>query len=157
VIVYLDASALVKRYIQELGTSEVMQAFIQSEAVGTSIISRAETAAALAIANRLNALTKDDADLAIRRFREEWPDLIRIQATESVVARADQVAWEYSLRGFDAVHLASALLWHEQLGQEVTFATFDRQLWFAARSSSLVALPKDLPGLLDEWRQKTSS
>jgi predicted nucleic acid-binding protein len=42
VIVYLDASALVKRYIQELGTPEVIKAFIQAEAVGTSIISRAE-------------------------------------------------------------------------------------------------------------------
>jgi predicted nucleic acid-binding protein len=154
VIVYLDASALVKRYIQELGTPEVIKAFIQAEAVGTSTISRAETAAALAKANRLNILTKDDAEQAIGRFREEWPNLIRIQATESVVARADQVAWEYGLRGFDAVHLASALLWHEQLGQEVTFATFDRQLWLAARSSNLVSLPQDLPDLLDLWRQK---
>lgn len=154
-IVYLDASALVKRYIQEQGTPEIIQVFIQAEAVGTSILSRAETAAALAKANRLNVLAKDDADRAISRFRGEWLDLIRIQATESVVARADQVAWGYGLRGYDAVHLASALLWHEQLNQEVAFATFDRQLWFAAGSSGLSTFPQDLPKLLDEWRQQT--
>ena len=154
-IVYLDASALVKRYIQELGTPEVIQVIIQAEAVGASIISRAETAAALAKANRLNVLTNHDADRAMSRFREEWPDIIRIQVTEFVVARADQVAWEYGLRGFDAVHLASALLWHEQLNQEVSFATFDRQLWLAVRNSGLLPFPPDLPSLLDEWRQQT--
>ena len=153
-IVYLDASALVKRYIRELGTSEIIQMITVAEAVGTSIISRAETAAALSKASRLNVLTQDDAKQAISQFRQEWPNLIRVQVTESVVARADQIAWEYGLRGFDAVHLASALLWHEQLNQEVIFATFDRQLWFAAHNCSLVSFPQDLLGLLDEWRQK---
>ena len=147
-IVYLDASALVKRYVQELGTAEVAQLTAQAEAVGTSIISRAETAAALAKANRLSILTKSDAALAVGRFRQEWPNLIRVQVTESVVVRADYVAWEYGLRGYDAVHLASALLWQEQLNQEVTFATFDRQLWLAARSSKLLSFPQDLPTFL---------
>jgi uncharacterized protein len=152
VIVYLDASALVKRYVQELGTPEVSELIAQAEAVGSSIISRAETAAALAKAQRLNVLTKEDAGQAVSRFRQEWPDLIRVQVTESVVVRADQAAWEHGLRGFDAVHLASALLWQEQLNQEVCFATFDRQLWQAAQSSKLAAFPQDLPTLLEAWR-----
>lgn len=151
-IVYLDASALVKRYVQELGTPEVAQLITKAEAVGTSIISRAETAAALAKAQRLNALTQEDAEQAVSRLRQEWPDLIRVQVTESVVIRADQAAWAHGLRGFDAVHLASALLWQEQLNQQVCFATFDRQLWLAARRSNLVPFPDDLPTLLDAWR-----
>lgn len=47
-ILYLDASALVKRYIAELGSAEVAMAITTADVVGTSIISRAETAAALA-------------------------------------------------------------------------------------------------------------
>ncbi len=151
-IVYLDASALVKRYVAELGTPEVAQLIAQAEAVGTSIITRAETAAALAKAQRLYVLSNQDAGQAASRFRQDWPDLIRVQVTESVVIQADQAAWLYGLRGFDAVHLASALLWQEQLNQEVSFATFDRHLWQAARSSSLLAFPEDLPALLDAWR-----
>ena len=148
----MDASALVKRYVAELGTSEVAQLIAQAEAVGSSIISRAETAAALAKAQRLNVLTKEETDQVIRRFRQEWPNLIRVQVTESVVIRADQAAWAHGLRGFDAVHLASALLWQEQLNREVCFATFDRQLWQAARSSNLIPFPEDLPTLLEGWK-----
>lgn len=150
-IVYLDASALVKRYVQELGSPEVAHLLSQAETVGTSIISRAETAAALAKACRLNVLTKGEAEQALNRFRQEWPHFIRVQATETVLGRADQVAWEYGLRGFDAVHLAAALLWQEQLNQRVVFATFDRQLWRAASLNHLVSFPDDLPGLLDAW------
>ena len=151
-IVYLDASALVKRYVLELGTPEVARLIVQAEAVGSSITSRAETAAALAKAYRLNVLTRGDAESAVGRFREEWPSLIRVQLTESVVIRADHVAWEYGLRGFDAVHLASALLWQEQLNREVTFVTFDRQLWQAAGANKLVPFPQDLSSFLKKER-----
>ncbi|WP_420631059.1 type II toxin-antitoxin system VapC family toxin [Candidatus Leptofilum sp.] len=152
-IVYLDASALVKRYVQELGTVEVNQLIVQAEAVGTSIISRAETAAALAKAYRLSVLSQGNAEQAVGFFREEWPSLIRVQLSETVVRRADFVAWEHSLRGFDAVHLASALLWQEQLNQELLFATFDRSLWLAAQQSKLVPFPQDLSPFLAKGRK----
>lgn len=153
-ILYLDASALVKKYIQELGTTDVLKIISQSEAVGTSIISRAETAAALAKAHRLKILTKSDAEKAAQQMRQEWLDFIRIQVTEAIVVRADFVAWEHSLRGFDAIHLATALVWSEQLPHEqFAFATFDRQLWQAVRDSNLTPFPPNLPGLLAQWQE----
>jgi hypothetical protein len=45
-----------------------------------------------------------------------------------VIARADILAWEHQLRGYDAVHLAAAVLWQEAIGAPVTMATFARQL-----------------------------
>jgi hypothetical protein len=68
-------------------------------------------------------------------------------------AEADSLAWEIALRGYDAVHLASALLWKEGMGQEVTLATFDQQLWEAAIQCGLVAFPDDLPGTLVSWQR----
>ena len=47
-IVYLDASALVKRYVEEAGSDEVASLIDGATVVGTSIVSRAEVAAALA-------------------------------------------------------------------------------------------------------------
>jgi predicted nucleic acid-binding protein len=73
-----------------------------------------------------------------------------VQATETLVARADGLAWELGLRGYDAVHLASALSWQEGLGAEVTLATFDRRLWEAAGGRGLRPLPENLPALLEE-------
>lgn len=39
------------------------------------------------------------------------------------------------LRGFDAVHLASAIALRDGLGTDVVFAAFDPQLWRAAERS----------------------
>ena len=144
-IVYLDASALVKRYLVELGTDDVARLIAAAEVVGTSLISRAETSAALAKAVRLGALTREGGTAAIQVFRREWPLFIRVQATEPIMARADILAWEQNLRGYDAVHLASALLWQEGLGESITLATFDRQLWDAARAQGLAAFPTNWP------------
>ena len=55
-ILYLDASALVKRYVAEPGSAEVSEAISRAEAIGTALISRAEVAAALAKAVRGKAL-----------------------------------------------------------------------------------------------------
>lgn len=153
-ILYLDASALVKRYLAEVGTQEVAQSIAEAEVVGTSLISRAETAAALAKAVRMGALTRQAAASVLQVFRSEWPDLVRVQATEMLIARADVLAWELDLRGYDAVHLASALLWQDSLGREVTLATFDRRLWQSAEQRGLSVFPEDLPGVLEAWRRE---
>ena len=58
--------------------------------------------------------------------------------------RAGNLAWEHNLRGYDAVHLAAALSWGEALNAPVTLATFDRQLWQAAKMQGLRAYPDDL-------------
>ena len=147
-ILYLDASALVKRYVAEPGTAEVAEAVVDAEAVGTSIISRAETIAALAKAIRIGVLEHDDASTAAQVFHSEWPRLIRVQATETLIARADTLAWELGLRGYDSVHLASALMWQESIEQELQLATFDLQLWGAANKRGLRTVPEDLAAFL---------
>jgi len=144
VIVYLDASALVKRYIAEAGSAEVDHLIARADVVGTAVISRAEVAAALAKAVRVGSLTREESDAALQVFRAQWVDLLRLQLTEAVVARADSLAWEHDLRGYDAVHLAAAITWQETLGQPITLATFDRQLWRAGTTVGTTVWPDDL-------------
>ena len=143
-IVYLDASALVKRYITEAGSVEVEHLISQTQVAGTCLISRAEVAAAIAKAVRIKLLPRDEAARALRVFRTQWADLVRLQLTETMVARADALAWEYGLRGYDAVHLAAALFWQETLGEAVILATFDRQLWQAGQNAGVSAWPQNL-------------
>lgn len=143
-ILYLDSSALVKRYVVEIGSPEVVQAIAQAETTGTVVIARAEVAAAFAKAVRMAALTQDEAQTGLERFRRDWPHLVRTRVTEATVARADQMAWQYQLRGYDAVHLAAAVLWQDALGVMVTMATFDLKLWQAAAQSGLLTYPTDL-------------
>src|SRR5215469_10696236 len=140
-IVYLDASALVKRLLIERGSPETNTLTDQADLVATSMISRAEVASALAKAVRTALVTSDLARTAQRAFDRDWRDLVRVPVTETLVEQAQALAWEHGLRGYDAVQLASARRWQESVGEPITFATFDRQLWDAARESGLLAWP----------------
>ena len=145
-IAYLDASALVKRYVVERGSRETIALTAESEMIATSIVTRAEVAAALAKAARAGLVTEDRARSAQRSFAGDWPDLVRVPVTEALVERAETLAWDHGLRGYDAVQLASALAWQESVGAEIVLATFDQQLWEAAPEAGLRAWPDKLSG-----------
>jgi predicted nucleic acid-binding protein len=142
VILYLDASAIVKRYVTESQSKHVVALIDQAVAVATSMVSRAELAAAFARAVRLGVLDEAGGRRAQRRFAGEWPDYVRIPVTEALVARADALAWDHGLRGYDAVQLASALVWQDSIGQDVVVATFDQQLTKAGAATGLRVWPE---------------
>jgi len=127
-MLYLDTSALVKKYVEEIGSAEVRDCISQHETIATSTIARAESAAAFARAVRLGSLTATDAKAAHQQFLRDWKAYLRIRVTESLMARADGLAWTFRLRGYDAVHLAAALEWHDRVGEAITVATFDQDL-----------------------------
>ena len=147
-ILYLDSSALVKRYVREVGSPQVEDLIARSDVVGTGLVSRAEVAAALARAVRRGMLPRDQAEAALLGFRSQWLRLARLQITEPLLARADALAWDYGLRGYDAIHLAAALFWQEMLRVPVTLATFDRELWQAGQAVGLALWPVSLDPLL---------
>jgi uncharacterized protein len=146
VIAYLDASALVKRYVVERGSRETIALTVESELIATSIVTRAEVAAAFAKAARTGLITEQRARSAQRSFAGDWPDLVRVPVMEALVERAETLAWDHRLRGYDAVQLASALTWQESVGTEVVLATFDQQLWEAAPKAGIKAWPEKRPG-----------
>jgi len=151
-ILYLDSSALVKRYITEPGSDEVFRQIEEAEVIGTSAISLAEVAAALAKAVRLNLLQREVGESAHQAFRREWPDLIRLPVNETALERAADLTWSLGLRGYDAVQLAAAVAWKEALEAQVSFSTFDRHLWTASGAAGLTPCPDDLPALLESWK-----
>jgi predicted nucleic acid-binding protein len=74
-ILYLDANALVKRYVAEPGSVEAAAIVNQADLAGSALISRVEVAAALAKAVRVGALREDGAWNALKTFRRDWLDL----------------------------------------------------------------------------------
>lgn len=144
---YLDASALVKRYVSEPGSADVVALTAAVPAVATALITRAEVAAALARAVRLGVLDDKGGRRARRRFAGEWQALVRVPITEALIARADALAWDHDLRGYDSVQLAAALTWQDSIGQDIVLATFDHRLWQAASRAGLRAWPDDLSGV----------
>lgn len=143
-IAYVDASALVKRYVAEPGTEDVEALLGAASAVGTAIVSRTEVTAALGRAARMEIVTREGASKARKLFAADWDFLLRLPVTEPLTLRAAGLAWDLGMRGYDAIHLAAALSWRETLGEEITLATFDRELWRGARETGLLAWPETL-------------
>lgn len=141
-IAYLESSALAKQFLREEKSSEVSLLIENVEAVATSIISRVEVSAVLSKAARMQWTTVENAKAALRSFRRQWADMPTVEINEAVVSRADDFAWEFGLRGYDAVHLASAVAFQDSLGQAVMFASFDKDLRKAAKEMGLDIWPE---------------
>jgi predicted nucleic acid-binding protein len=141
VILYIDSSALVKRYVVEPGTPEVEGLLAAADLAGTALISRAEVSAGICKAVRMGIVDGGNASASVKLFRAHWPALFRLRVDGIVVETADLIAWEHQLRGYDAVHLACALLWQDSLAEPVTLATYDQELWGAARHAGMDVWP----------------
>lgn len=144
-IIYLDTSALVKKYVEESGSGDVQKLIKSADYSGTSWITRTEMAAALSRTVRMKLFSASEAEAAWNKFLHEWSALSRLKVSGQIIDRASSLAWEYPLRGYDAVHLASAVLWQETLEISITLATFDRELWLAGSQIGLIVWPGSFP------------
>ena len=142
-IVYADTSALVKLFVEEENSAQTRAMLGQAQAMGTGQLSRAELGAALARGARLGYLSESESLEARKRLAAVWHTWIHIVVEEKLVVRAEGLAWEHALRGYDAVHLASALAWQEAVDAKVILATFDQELWQAAKDAGLESWPED--------------
>lgn len=138
---YLDTSALAKLYIREQGTDEVNRWVAQADFAATSLITLAEANAALARAVRVKSISQRTGEEAMRLLRKQWPLYLKTPITEKTVARAAELAWTLGLRGYDAIHLASAELWQTALGMPVSLMTYDNQLAVGAGQLGMDVLP----------------
>ena len=136
-ILYLDTSALVKLYVEEPLSQELAAAVAEAEAVATSLIAYAESRAAFARARREARLSAQIYRRLVDAFVEDWPRYISVEVTEQLVKDAGDLAAHRALRGYDALHLASALSLCRQVTASVTFLAFDRALSLAAKREAL--------------------
>jgi uncharacterized protein len=56
-----------------------------------------------------------------------------VEVTNDLNPFIDNVLQKHALRGFDAIHLASAMIIHERLPADFFFACFDQRLNQAAK------------------------
>ena len=131
---YLDSTSLVKLYVQEVGSEDVRNLVAQAAVVATSIVAYPETRAALARLRRSRDLTPAKFAAAKRNFEDQWPAFLALEVTAAVSREAGDFAERYTLRGFDALHLASFADVARHAGPSDTqFSSFDDPLNKAAR------------------------
>jgi predicted nucleic acid-binding protein len=139
-MIYLDTSALIKRFVNEEGSPLVRSLVQGKEAVATAKIAYAEVYAGLTRKLREDNLPKAQYALACRQFESDWPAYLRVELEDDILLLARDLIQRRPLRGFDAVHLASALRLKLALGEAITFAAADERLLKAAEAESLEPL-----------------
>jgi predicted nucleic acid-binding protein len=132
-ILYLDTSALVKRYVAEIGTDRVLRDMNRAKGCATSLLTYAEMRSALSRLTRRGLQSRDVVENVTTEFEDGWRDLTHVAPDPQLVSRAGSLAAEIDLRAYDAVHLASAeRIRNATVGARVVFACFDASLNRAA-------------------------
>jgi uncharacterized protein len=107
--IYFDTSAFVKILIEEPGSTPAVQAWQAADSVACSRLLHAEARAALSMARRQGRLSTVQHTSAKAALNVHWQDVYVVELTEPLVEEAGDLAEGEALRGYDAVHLASAL------------------------------------------------
>ena len=136
-ILYLDTSALVKRYFREPHTETVIKKWRQASQIVTSSVAYAEALAAFYRKQRESGFNNTLMNRVVKDLRADWAGFIRIQVNDELNAYIDEALTTYPLRGFDAIHLASAMIIYAKFQKELLFICYDQQLNAAAKKYDL--------------------
>ena len=138
---YVDTSALVKRYVGEVGTLWVRRALARPvrQPIYTSLLAHTEVLSALQRKVRDGTLAAVDAQRLARRVQRHCAYRYRLVAiTPARVLQANALVQAHPLRAYDALHLACALAVREALQPyglpAPVFVTADDALLAAARA-----------------------
>jgi predicted nucleic acid-binding protein len=116
---YVDTSALVRRYLHDRHRPLVLEAMSGEDAWCASVLVRSEAQLAL---HRASVTSRQQRDLW-RTLRDEWEAFWVVPLDDRAMARAVELGATYGLRIVDALHLAAA----DRLPRPVRYLTLERQ------------------------------
>ena len=143
-ILYVDTRALVKRYFQEPYSEEVISRWQEATDIATSSVAYAEAMSSFYRKKRETAFEDALMEQIVHNLRTDWSSFIRIQVNDELNDYIDKAIEAHPLRGFDAIHLASAMIMHERFENRLLFACFDHKLTQAAQTEGIQTFPVDL-------------
>jgi len=141
---YFDSSGIAKRYATETGSGWVRSVVAEDE--NTTIIAEigtVEVAAAFAKMQRKGRIAIEERDKYLRLFLRDADKQYEVVPLNSGIIRAAiSLTQRHKLRGYDAVHLATALSVNAELLRKqlppLTFVSADEDLLKAAGADGLV-------------------
>ena len=125
-MLFLDTSALIKRYVEEDGTTLVLRRMSEDLEWVVSAVARTEAEITLC---RLGFDASVTA-AATSRLSEDWAHCHVVPMDPACLARAAELGCRYDVRTLDALHLAAV----DRLPQPLVMLTFDRRQADAARA-----------------------
>lgn len=136
-ITYVDTSTLMKLIVEEEGSDRAGIVWSAADRLASISLVVVEARAALAAATRAQRLTAAQHRAAKRTLTALVEELHLVDPTDEVISDAADLAEAEALRGYDAVHLAAALI----VGAEVLTSADTALCAAAARRNVHVANP----------------
>ncbi len=128
-MLFLDTSALLKRYVAEEGTPVVLEFMERDTEWAASALAYTETQVSLCQLD----LAGSGKDQARDRLADDWERFTTVPVDGRCLAHAAGIGCAHKLRTLDAIHLATA----DRLPKPLTFLTFDRRQATAARAMGI--------------------
>lgn len=130
-MLYLDASALIKQFLQEKGSHAVSKAFSSSAPLFSSALTFAEVHAVLARKVRVGDISSHAFPMFRHMFEAEWRTRIHVvEIHEGSMTFIPSLLEQHPLKAADAIHL-SAALW---LWENARKAPTDLEFWTADKA-----------------------
>ncbi len=133
-MIYLDTSALIKRYVWETGSNVVRRLFKGNDALVISKIAYTEAYGAFTRRFREGHLSQSDYAHVCGFFEQEWSAYLTVEVSDEVLHLSRDLIKRYALRAFDALHLASAKSISQSLNLSMAFVCADRRLLGCAKA-----------------------
>ena len=138
-MIYLDSSALVKRYVAEDGSDAIDRLLADHPYAATSRLAYPEILSALNRKQRAREFSARILGDLIAAFESDWGKLFILEFDEDLLPIVKQAIRKHAIRGADAIHLASGMWLRSVLKEDVVFACADAKLLDAARAERLLA------------------
>lgn len=136
-IIFLDTSAWIKFFINEVGTTAIQKFMIEKSTSGENIfvasaVTYAEIYATLKRSVNAKRITIEQYHKIRNEFEQQWKNVDVPLVSKTLIKQSGMLAEKYALKGCDAFQLASALLIKTTL-----FVNSDDELTDAARKTHL--------------------
>ena len=109
-IAYFDSSSIVKWFFDEPFMELARDIKDKAGSIFPSLISFPEVMSAFNRAWKEGRCLKPEIEIVRDEFMRIWPDFRWIKIDERLTVRTENLIFRYNLKGFDAVHMASAIL-----------------------------------------------
>lgn len=136
--VYFETSALIKVFLEEQGAEEARDLWDQADLITVTLIAYPEAGSALAAANRAGRISTVELGQVKRKLGRLWTQTQIVDFDQPIALSAGDVAEQYGLRGYDAVHLATAMSLQDE---SLVVATWDADLRKGAVDAGLRVAP----------------
>ena len=133
-ILFIDSSALIKRYIEEKGSKTVEKLMDEAQEIIIAEITKLECLSGIRRMVEESRITKEEYVKIKEAIKYEFDDVVKIPFDKQVVEKAEKIIETYQLKTLDAIQLGTCIVQKDIIEG---FVCCDTKLFNSARTEGL--------------------